>query len=317
MTPATTTGCPVEDNLDVVRELFELCDSIGNGFITVGKASDFGSRILPGDTDRVQVLAQRAAEGDLVTFDAAVRFLKALCFSFPAAAFREELWQALVAMREEQRAAWMSAEVADAPTTERGMAAGLYNAASARSEGGRLTRTRLEPLVAAMAPHLSHKERRKVVNFARCDASGVVPLREILSLLSRTELDDGSAPAALPQPAESQEEPTSVLERRGHAAQQQPAGAGHVVYSAGAQQQQQMQMQQEQQFQQQMQQQQHQLRMHEQQQQQLQMHERDQIVQQQQQAQHLQMQMQEIPMAERDQMHQQQHQYQQEQQQQQ
>ena len=61
---------------------------------------------------------------------------------------------------------------------------GLYNAAVAAS-GGKLKRSRLEPLVAALVPQLAQKDRRKIVNIVSEEEDGSISLPAIKLLLER------------------------------------------------------------------------------------------------------------------------------------
>eukprot|EP00659_Diplonema_papillatum_P002556 gene2556-3967_t len=179
-------GCAIQDNVELIRGIFDLCDASGDGFITAEKAVEIGDELHPAEADRVRSLVAGVAADGLVSFDSVVEFLEPLGSLLKGEDSRRKLELGWKRMREDSRQHWIQSKHLRRPQllSEPVTIEGLYKAAKS-SAGGLLTRSKLEPLIAALSPQLSQRERRRVVSIVRTDASGSVPLSEIVAILGQ------------------------------------------------------------------------------------------------------------------------------------
>eukprot|EP01060_Flectonema_neradi_P015300 TRINITY_DN21958_c0_g1_i1.p1 TRINITY_DN21958_c0_g1~~TRINITY_DN21958_c0_g1_i1.p1 ORF type:complete len:624 (+),score=132.95 TRINITY_DN21958_c0_g1_i1:38-1909(+) len=161
------------------RELFDLCDATGNSFVTNDKAIEIAMAMCSDGQLIHDSVRDMEVEG-LVNFEGFQNILRKLGVAEP------KLIETLHTMRSQARSRWLQTN--GSPTkldfTEDVTVQGLYNAAVAAS-GGKLRRSRLEPLVAALVPQLTQKDRRKIVNIVEEEEDGSIQLSSIRILLER------------------------------------------------------------------------------------------------------------------------------------
>eukprot|EP01059_Diplonema_ambulator_P004741 TRINITY_DN14482_c0_g1_i1.p1 TRINITY_DN14482_c0_g1~~TRINITY_DN14482_c0_g1_i1.p1 ORF type:complete len:488 (+),score=66.04 TRINITY_DN14482_c0_g1_i1:52-1515(+) len=207
----SSSGCPVEDNAELVKELLDLNDVTGNGYNTSNKVAEVCREVMPGDDEKIRYLIKAVADEDLLDERALVSVLKSLCFAVPGGVLRAKLCKVIDRLRGEQRERWLE-NPRVGHLNEEATVKGLYTAAL-NNAGGALTRAKLEPLVAALMPNLTRRDRKKAMKIMKGDPhTHVIPIDEIKLILEHAPQE-----AASPHPTYTpSEDPQHVEVRADH-----------------------------------------------------------------------------------------------------